>query len=322
MVTNGVRFLFLSLVDEKNSRGETNMKNFTVLVLLIAISASGLSAEDLIYAYNAGPRHQAHILNLETGTDTMLDLGDGAVWNAAFHPNGQRIIYSLQDDNGAQVFTANPDGSGPRQLTFDPQYAFHPSYSPDGSKIVYSRLNERQLILMDADGNNARIIADSPAYDSFPVFFQDGRHILFHSRRIESPLGDPGIFIVDIETGEVTHTGHFGTYAYPSPDGKSIVFSGKRTADADRDLFVGDIGNTESAHAITEGGGYDGHPAFTADGARIVFVSRMAQSPDFPHEQESDTDGTNEVFIINRDGTDLRQLTHGGAVAWHPLLRH
>ena len=174
---------------------------------------------------------------------------------------------------------------------------------------------------MDADGGNSRIIADSPSYDSFPVFFQDGKRILFHSRRIESTTGDPGIFVVDIETGEVAHTGHYSTYAYPSPDGESLVYSGKRSEDADRDLFVGKIGDAASAQPITEGGGYDGHPAFTADGDRIVFVSRLAQSPDFPREQESDTAGTNEVFIINRDGTGLRQLTHDGAVAWHPLIR-
>ena len=286
-----------------------------------ALICGNVKAHELIYAYNEGGQHQAHILNLKTGEDRVLPTADGTVWNAAFSPDGNRIVYTLQTDTDAQVIVANRDGSNPVQLTFEQQYAFHPSFSPDGSKIVYSRLSERQLVLMNADGSDAKVVAESESYDSFPVFFSDGKRILFHSRRIESEFGDPGIFIVDLVTNSVSHTGHYGTYAYPAPDGQGIVYSGKRSAQADRDIFVGKIGAPETATALTEGGGYDGHPAFTADGAQIVFVSRMVQDPSFAREDESDTAGTNEVFIMNLDGSGVERLTHGGAVAWHPLIQ-
>ena len=290
---------------------------FTGLCLISAPSA----ADTLIYAYNEGSQHRIHLLDTATGVEKIVSPEKGAAWNAAFHPDGKQIIYTLQGDKDSQVYVADADGGSPKQLTFELQYAFHPSFSPNGSQIVYSRLSDQQLILMDADGSNARVIAANDAYDSFPVFFSDGERILFHSRRLESDHGEPGIFIFHTETGAVEHTGLFGTYAYPSPNGKQIVFSGKRSEDADRDVMIAVIDNPSSTIPLTEGGGYDGHPSFTPDGKRIVFVSRMAQDPSFPAAQESDTAGTNEVFIMNIDGSNVQRLTHGGAVAWHPIAR-
>ncbi|MEX0297474.1 MAG: TolB family protein, partial [Kordiimonas sp.] len=141
-------------------------------------------------------------------------------------------------------------------------------------------------------------------------------------------FGDPGIFIYHVETGEVEETGYFGSYARPSHDGKSIVFAGKRSKGADRDIMIASLSvkpglipvSMKDAVAITEGGGYDGHPAFTEDDKSIVFVSRRAQSLAFPPDEESDTAGTNEVFIMDLDGKNIERLTDGGAVAWHPEI--
>ncbi len=290
---------------------------FTGLCLISTPSAAGT----LIYAYNEGSQHRIHLLDTATGVEKIVSPEKGAAWNAAFHPNGKQIIYTLQGEKDSQVYVADADGGSPKQLTFEQQYAFHPSFSPDGNQIVYSKLSERDLILMDADGTNARVIAASDSYDAFPVFFSDGRRILFHSRRLESDHGEPGIFIFHLETGAVEHTGLFGTYAYPSPDGSQIVFSSKRSADADRDVMIAGTSNPSSAHPLTEGGGYDGHPSFTPDGKQIVFVSRKAQDPSFPAAQESDTADTNEVFIMNIDGSNVQRLSHGSAVAWHPIVR-
>ena len=82
------------------SWGDNLMKKFAFAVLLLNGFNTGVLAEDLIYAYNAGGEHQAYILNLETGEDRQIALGNGVVWNAAFSPDDTRIIYSLQTDAG------------------------------------------------------------------------------------------------------------------------------------------------------------------------------------------------------------------------------
>ena len=56
------------------------------------------------------------------------------------------------------------DGTGRRALTDNDRQDFFPSWSPDGSTIVFSsdRDGAVELYLMDADGGNQRRLIDAP----------------------------------------------------------------------------------------------------------------------------------------------------------------
>lgn len=306
------------------------MKKILTAFALSALSATTALSDSLIYAYNDTGEHRIHIKNLETGEDRIVTPAGGAAWNATFSPDGKHFVYTWQADGNSHVFIAPTAGGEHKQLTHGKLTAFHPSFSPDGSQVVFSDWTNRGVAIMNVDGTNRHLFAESEQSESHPVFFQDGKHILFNSYRERSENGDPAIFTYDVETGEVSNTGYYGTYARPSHDGEWVVFAGKREKDADRDIMIGKLGaerglvplSTGGATAITFGGGYDGHPAFTPDDKSIVFVSRRAQSPAFPEEEESDTAGTNEVFIMDRHGKHITRLTNGGAVAWHPEIFH
>jgi len=69
----------------------------------------------------------------------------------------------------------NPDGSDPRNLTEnDWEWDKHPSWSPDGSKIVFwsNREGRKQLFVMDADGRNVRNISNTPDDEYDPVWIR------------------------------------------------------------------------------------------------------------------------------------------------------
>jgi dipeptidyl aminopeptidase/acylaminoacyl peptidase len=74
-----------------------------------------------------------------------------------------------------------------------------------------------------------------------------------------------------------------------SPDGRTIAFD-----------LLGDIYTLPMAGGkatrITSGQSFDLHPHFSPDGKTIVFVS--------------DRSGSDNLWLVNSDGTDLRQLTH------------
>lgn len=304
------------------------MKNIIAAIALSAFGTLPALSDSLIYAYNDTGDHRIHIKDLDTGVDRIVSPAGGAAWNATFSPDQKYFVYTWQNNGNSHVYIAPVDGGEHIKLTEGSLTAFHPSFSPDGSQIVYTDWNNRSIAIMNRDGTNPHLFAESEQAESHPVFFQDGMRILFTSYRTRSDFGDPGIYIYHLETGDVEETGYYGSYARPSHDGKSIVFAGKRSKDADRDIMVADLAvkpglipvNMENAVAITEGGGYDGHPAFTEDDKSIVFVSRRAQSLAFPPDEESDTAGTNEVFIMDRDGKNIVQLTDSGAVAWHPEI--
>src|SRR5262249_46937169 len=73
-----------------------------------------------------------------------------------------------------------------------------------------------------------------------------------------------------------------------SPDGRTIVF------DLLGDLYTLPIGGGKATR-ITSGQAFDTAPRYSPDGRRIVFVS--------------DRDGSDNLWLINADGSGARQLT-------------
>jgi len=106
-----------------------------------------------------------------------------------------------------------------------------------------------------------------------------------------------------------------------SPDGTKIVFTSMRTGDLE--LFIMNTDGSEVVQ-VTDQLGYDGGAFFSPDGTKLVFRSSR---PTTPEEVEKYTsllaDGlvepTNmELYTVNIDGSDLKQITELGNANWAP----
>lgn len=89
-----------------------------------------------------------------------------------------------------------------------------------------------------------------------------------------------------------------GRPAY-SPDGTWVAFTSDRTGTSQ--IYVGRYG--APATRITDSKHGDGAPAWSPDGARIVFARLSGE--DWPDPESTG------LFVANRDGSGLRQLTTG-----------
>jgi WD40-like Beta Propeller Repeat len=86
-----------------------------------------------------------------------------------------------------QIYAVNPDGTGLAQLTHEPRgiSAQGPDWSPDGSRILFARVNLSKGIgrtwIMNADGTGQhQLVSDAPGRsDVQPRYSPDGRHIVF-----------------------------------------------------------------------------------------------------------------------------------------------
>jgi len=100
-----------------------------------------------------------------------------------------------------------------------------------------------------------------------------------------------------IPTRPLTFTTDEGTWLSldVAPDGRTIVF------DMLGDLYTIPFAGGKATR-ITSGSGFDGQPRFSPDGSSIVFVS--------------DRSGSENLYLVNPDGRNLRPLTRGANMAF------
>jgi Tol biopolymer transport system component len=116
-----------------------------------------------------------------------------------------------------------------------------PAISPDGGRIAFSvRQGARTLLyVMQADGTNARVVADSLELQGSPAWTPDGRSITSAA----NDRGAPHLFQVPIDGGPASVL--LREYAADpawQPSGRFVVYSGP------------DVGTTFSVKAVTPGG--------------------------------------------------------------------
>jgi Tol biopolymer transport system component len=116
---------------------------------------------------------EVHMVKVDGTGLLRLTRNTKADWEASFGPDGRHILYSVRS---REIWRMGQDGANPIMLGDGSS----PAYSPDGKDIVFlSGEYGRAISIMSADGTNARVVHQSPAYKSRPTFCLGGTHIMF-----------------------------------------------------------------------------------------------------------------------------------------------
>jgi Tol biopolymer transport system component len=234
-----------------------------------------------------------------------------AVARATFPGTNGRIAFA--DWDTGQIYAVNPDGTGLVQLTHARSFAGDPSWSPDGTQIVFEKpYKDRQVLwLMDADGSNKHMIADQPpnTYSFSAVFTPDGTHVVYtRCRLFEIRPGDRAFTcrIFSIATDGTDRVGItttdpplevFDFEPMVSSDGSTIVFT-RHNQNYDGiigQLYTMDIDGSNQL-PITAPRYEAWYADWSPDDTHIVFTSN------------SNRYGSNG-FVMNADGTNIVRLT-------------
>lgn len=126
--------------------------------------------------------------NADGTLPTQLRVGCSPGWS----PKGDQLVYVASDDDGfQQIWVMNADGSKPTQLTTGPYQHEHPTWAPDGQRVVYAS-NEAvkaegvanfDIWIMNTDGTGRTQLTVNGSWDNRPAISPDGKYIYFLSNR-------------------------------------------------------------------------------------------------------------------------------------------
>lgn len=232
-----------------------------------------------------------------------------------------------------------------RQLTFSGENA-EAYFSPDGKKLVFQSKRDDlkcdQIFTMNTDGSDVKMVSSGEGRTTCAFYFDGGRKILYGSTHLGSKDCPPNpdfsqgyvwaiyptydIFTANADGSkrkQLTKTPGYDAEATVSPDGKKIVFTSMR--DGDLDIYVMDI-NGKNVKRLTTELGYDGGAFFSPDGKQIVYRSyhpkTEAEIARYKDRLANNLIEPNnfEIWVMNADGTNKRQVTKLGAASFAPYF--
>ena len=215
------------------------------------------------------------------------------------------------------IYTMNTNGTNLITLT----RGSTPSWSPDGTEIVYSfglgrfRGDVSDIYIVDASGaNRVNLTKGRHKNNGVPAWSPDGTKIAFVSNRDDNSE----IYVMNADGNNPKNlTLHLDDDSWPtwSPDGRRIAFESMRVAEGvlnHWDIFVMDADGANRTNITQNPRAANRTPSWSPDGSKIAFAAvRDVNRVDL---WNSDLD----IFVMNADGTNPVRLTEDARFNWLP----
>lgn len=265
-------------------------------------SASGTAKVQVVFvsriAFASNRNGQMEIWVMKPDGTSLATLGEG-VW-PEWSPDGRRILFTRDSDNGGRIWVMDADGGNARQLTtaIDDHSA---TWSPDGTKICFWTQRDdlkSELYIMNADGSNQTRITDNTVWDAYPDWSPDGTKIAFSSDRGSSVSH---IWVMNVDGSSPIQL-TFGEYSVGpawSPDGSKIAYS--RFGASFTGVCIMNADGTNEQRLIPDASS----PSWSPDGTKLAVML------------------SGDIWTVNIDGTGLKNVTNHASFDrdphWKPI---
>jgi Tol biopolymer transport system component len=116
--------------------------------------------------------------SLADHSETLIYQGTGEIFTLARAHDGKHLAFAMRDATGnADIYTVASDGQGLQRLTTDPAEDAYPSWSPDGSRLIFQSkrdntgiANAAQLYMVNADGTGEARVSQGSDDDRQPAW--------------------------------------------------------------------------------------------------------------------------------------------------------
>jgi len=239
----------------------------------------------------------------DSGTDETLINDRGWDGCSYFFPDGKRLVWTSIRNNmnmplgnwsdwrnypqGAELYVSDREGKNVQRLTNNQQYEAEVTVSPDGKWIVFGRMTNgnMDLWIMKSDGTGERQLTfTEDDQEGAPYFLPDNDTIIFRAwKASEYDLKPTPMTIYTIKKDGTdrkarTFTHDMNWAPYPTPDGEHFLFVRAETQ-RNWEVYLGYLDGKTPPKRITFDEGFDGFPAISPDGRKMVWTSSRSAGP-------------------------------------------
>ena len=259
------------------------------------------SAPRILFESNRTGTTQLWIISADGSSERQLTHRAAGVSGGQWAPDGKSIFYSVMIRDTSWLYELWPDSSPSRERTLGAFPGRVPQLSPTRDMVVYDvgPWTASHLVLSDAKGLVPRQVTDDSLTVWRGVWSPNGREVAY----AVSKKSGMSLWVMNEDGSnphQVTHlTPEEGRAQVPAwhPDSHQLAFQANAPSPKGKStLWVVNLQTTGAREILPHTTAYlDETPSWFSDGQRLAFQSNRS--------------GRMEIWTVNIDGSDLRQVT-------------
>lgn len=225
-------------------------------------------------------------------------------------PTTPKILFTSTRDGNREVYMMNPDGSEQVNLTQHPAGDLEAAWSPTGEQILFvsDREGTRDLYVMDPDGSNVQRVFKQKVkvWRTAPTWSPDSKQFAYQVKDWIF-FNKGGLYLGTFGEGDGEFIAKYNSPEW-SPNDPEIASSQHHALGA-RLTFINIRTREVEQPLADEALLFQFGPSWSAAGDRLAFAGNRHPLPAIlDRELHRVWKDKQTIYIVNRDGTGLRQL--------------